>query len=204
MNFYEKRIVPPLIDCLCGLSAIEEQRKKVVPLASGEVLEIGIGRGLNIPYYRQDRVSRIIGLDPVLEFDTKAQKRIDASGLDVELLSLSAQSIPAETDRFDTVVCTYTLCSIDQPAAALAEMHRVLKPGGQFIFCEHGSAPDAGVARWQDRMTPAWRKIAGNCHMNRVVSNLLAASPFSQVHMEQDYIPGPRILCYNYWGTAQA
>lgn len=202
-GFYEKVIVPPLIDCLCGLDAITKQRQKILPQARGKVLEVGLGRGRNLPHYDKAQVTEIVGLDPVLEFDSAAQRRIDASGLNVNLLSLSAEDIPAADGSFDTVVCTYTLCSIDRPEHALREMRRVLKPSGQLLFCEHGEADQISIATWQHRLTPAWRKIAGNCHMNRNVSALLQNAGFSNLNIQQGYIPGPRILCYNYWGSAQ-
>ena len=157
MSFYERYCLPLVLDFACGLKPIRKQREKVLPLARGDVLEVGIGTGRNLPHYDAANIRKIWGLDPATEMHRKTRKRLAGTGLDVELLPLSAETIPGEDARFDTVVLTYTLCSIPDPVAALKEMKRVLKPGGKLIFAEHGLAPDVGVARWQRRLTPAWR-----------------------------------------------
>lgn len=202
MSFYDRYCLPLIIDFSCGLKAVRKQREKVVPLARGQVLEVGIGTGHNLSHYDAAKIEKIWGLDPATDMHRKARKRLAGSKLDVELIPLSAETIPGEDARFDTVVLTYTLCSIPDPVTALKEMKRVLKPGGTLIFCEHGLAPDAGVARWQHRLTPVWRKISGNCHMDRDVPELLAAGGFVPDDLQQGYIPGPKVLTYNYWGTA--
>ncbi|MGH8454183.1 MAG: class I SAM-dependent methyltransferase [Nevskiales bacterium] len=203
MSFYEKHVLPYLIDLACGIRPVRRQRQKLVPLASGKVLEVGIGTGLNLPHYDAALVERIWGLDPALEMHSLAAKRVARSGLPVQLVGLSAEKIPMADHSFDTVLLTYTLCSIADPVTALREMRRVLKPGGQLLFCEHGQAPDASVRRWQDRLTPVWSRIAGNCHLNRAVPQLLEASGFRTERMETLYLPGPRPLTYNYWGIAR-
>ena len=202
MTFYERYCLPRLLDLACGVRPVRRQRDKIVPLARGEVLEVGIGTGLNLPHYRAEQIERIWGLDPATQMNRTTRKRLCGTGLDLELLALSAERIPVENDRFDTVVLTYTLCSIPAPVTALREMKRTLRPGGRLLFCEHGLAPEPSIARWQRRLTPAWRRIAGDCHMDRDVPALLDAAGFKVDDLQQGYIPGPRVLTYNYWGEA--
>lgn len=203
-NWYERHLLPYLIDMACGIGPVQKQREKVVPLAHGRVLEIGIGTGLNLPHYDAARVDHIVGLDPGTEMHPLAQKRLEASGLAVELVGLSAERIPYDDARFDSVLVTFSLCTIPDPVAALREMRRVLKPQGRLIFCEHGRAPDASVARWQDRLTPVWSKFAGGCHLNRDIPALLDQAGFVCEDLQTMYLPGPRPLTFNYWGTAVA
>lgn len=204
MGFYDRHVLPHVLDFACGLKAIRKQREKVVPQARGEILEVGIGTGQNLCHYDPAKVGRLWGLDPAGEMQAKARKRMQAAGVNAEIMPLSAETIPRDDASFDTVVLTYTLCSIPDPVAAVREMRRVLKPGGQLLYCEHGLAPDPGVARWQARLTPAWRKIAGDCRMGRDIPALLEAGGFELPDMQKGYIPGPKVLCYNYWGVAQA
>ena len=203
-NWYERHVLPYLTDLACGVKPIRRQRRKVVPLARGRVLEIGIGTGLNLEHYDKARVEKIVGVDPALEMHRLAGKRIAKAGMPVELVGLSAEKIPFEAGTFDTVVVTYSLCTIPDPLAALGEMRRVLKPGGRLIFCEHGLAPDPSVRRWQERLTPLWSKVAGGCHLNRDIPALLKEAGFRSGDMQTMYLPGPRPLTYNYWGTAEA
>ncbi|MBA3902734.1 MAG: SAM-dependent methyltransferase [Rhodocyclaceae bacterium] len=201
-NWYDRHILPYLLDIACGVKPVRRQREKVVPLAEGRVLEVGIGTGLNMRHYDRAKVTKIIGLDPALQMHRLALKRIARAGLDVELVGLSAEKIPFDDASFNSVLVTYTLCTIPDPVAALREMRRVLMPGGRLIFCEHGRAPDEGVGRWQDRLTPHWKKIAGGCHLNRDVPALLIEAGFECKLMQSMYLPGPRPLTYNYWGEA--
>jgi ubiquinone/menaquinone biosynthesis C-methylase UbiE len=203
-SWYERNILPFMIDLGCGGKPIRRQRVKVVPRAHGRVLEVGIGSGLNAPYYDRARVSAIVGLDPSGAMRRRAERRIADAGLQVEFIGLSAEKIPQPDASFDSVLITYTLCSIPDPLAALAEMRRVLKPEGQLIFCEHGRAPDDSVRRWQDRLTPLWRRIGGGCHLNRDIPALLADGGFDCGELETMYLPGLRPLTYNFWGTATA
>ena len=203
-NWYERHVLPYLTDIACGCKPIRRQRRKIVPLARGRVLEIGIGTGLNLEHYDKSRVEKIVGVDPALEMHRLARKRIAKAALPVELVALSAEKIPFEAGIFDTVVVTYSLCTIPDPLAALGEMRRVLKPGGKLIFCEHGLAPDPSVRRWQERLTPLWSKVAGGCHLNRDIPALLTEAGFRSGDMQTMYLPGPRPLTYNYWGTAEA
>lgn len=204
MGFYDERILPHLINCACSTKPNRKQREKVVPLATGDVLEIGIGSGLNLPHYDRSKVRKIWGLEPSEGMRRKAARRVAASGLDVEFIDLPGEEIPLDADSVDTVLVTYTLCTIPDAVAALEGMRRVLKPGGQLIFCEHGMAPDEKVRRWQDRLNPGWSRIAGGCNMNRDIPALLAEGGFEITVDERMYIPGLRILSYNYWGTAKA
>lgn len=201
-TWYDRHILPYVIDFACGIKPVRRQRDKIVPLAEGGVLEIGIGTGLNIAHYNKERVSKITGLDPALQMHRLARKRIARAGLDVDLVALSAEQIPLDDASFDSIVVTYTLCSIPNPVSALKEMRRVLKPGGKLLFCEHGRAPDESVRRWQDRLTPYWMKIGGGCHLNRDIPALLSEGGFSCKDLQTMYLPGPRPLTFNYWGEA--
>jgi ubiquinone/menaquinone biosynthesis C-methylase UbiE len=201
-SWYNRHILPYLLDFACSMKDLTRQREKVVPRASGTVLEIGIGTGLNIAHYDRAKVDKIIGLDPALQMHRRAKKRIEAAGLDVELIGLSAEKIPLDDASVDTVLMTYTLCSIPDGVSALREMNRVLKPDGKLIFCEHGRAPDESVRRWQDKLTPVWSKFVGGCHLNRDIPSLLNAGGFRPDNLETAYLQGPRPLTFNYWGEA--
>jgi ubiquinone/menaquinone biosynthesis C-methylase UbiE len=203
-SWYERRVLPYLLDLVCGMNAVRLQREKVVPLAEGRVLEVGIGTGLNMRHYDKSRVGKIVGLDPALSLHRLARKRIGRAGLDVELVALSAESIPYADNSFDSVLITYTLCSIADPIAALKEMRRVLIPNGRLVFCEHGRAPEESVRRWQTRLQPHWKRFAGGCHLDRNVPALLRESGFRCEQMQTMYLSGPRPLTYNYWGVAVA
>ncbi|HSW34249.1 MAG TPA: class I SAM-dependent methyltransferase [Steroidobacteraceae bacterium] len=197
-------MLPWLVDVACSIRPVSRQRQKVVPLAQGRVLEVGIGTGLNLEHYDKSRIEQIVGLDPGLEMHPQARRRSQRAGIEVELVGLSAERIPHDDETFDTVLVTYTLCTIDDPVSALKEMRRVLKPGGRLIFCEHGLAPDAAVRRWQGRLTPLWATLAGGCHLDRDIPRLLKEAGFGSEDMQAMYLPGPRALTYNYWGTAVA
>lgn len=199
---YERTLLPYLVDWFCGVKPVARQRQKVVPLAQGKVLEIGIGTGLNLQHYDLEKVQQVIGLDPGAELHGLARKRSQQARLPVELVSLSAERIPFEDATFDTVLVTYSLCTIADPLAALREMRRVLKPQGRLLYCEHGAAPDAAVKKWQDRLTPLWSTLAGGCHLNRDIPALLREAGFSLPDLQMMYLPGPRPLVFNYWGTA--
>jgi len=199
---YQDKIFPWALDLACGLPMIGRMRQQVVPLAQGRVLEVGLGTGLNMPHYNPARVTRITGLDPALELQPRARRRIEASGLDVELLALSAERIPRPDASFDTVVVTYSLCTIPDPLAALREMRRVIAPSGSLLFCEHGRAPDASVARWQDRLQGLWGPLAGGCHLNRDIPALLHAAGLHCPQLHTGYLPGPKPWTFHYWGQA--
>ena len=201
-SWYDRHILPPMLDFACGLPMVGRQRQLVVPLAQGRVLEVGIGTGLNMRYYDKTRVTRITGLDPALQLHPLARERIAQSGLDVDLVGLSAEQIPLPDASFDTVLITYTLCTIPDPLAALKEVRRVLAPHGRLLFCEHGRAPDASVQRWQDRLQPLWGPLAGGCHLGRDIPALLHQAGFIQPDTQTRYLPGPRPFTFHYWGEA--
>ena len=204
MKFYEERVLPHIINKLCSSSPNQKQRQKIVPLAEGRVLEIGFGSGLNVPFYDASKVEMIWGLEPSEGMRAKARPLIEASDIDVELIDLPGEEIPLDTNSADTVLVTYALCTIPDAVTALDGMRRVLKPGGRLLFCEHGKAPDEDVLRWQNRINPGWRKFSGGCNVNRDIPALLEAGGFKVETDERMYIPGLRVLCYNYWGAAVA
>ena len=203
MGFYDTYLLPRLVHFTCGLKPAMKQRQKVVPLASGRVLEIGIGSGLNIPFYDSSKVSHLWGLDPSPDMWSIALQNAAEHHLDAEYLQSEAESIPLDGNVANTVVMTYTLCTIPEPESALTEIRRVLKPGGRLLFCEHGKAPDESVLRWQQRLNPVWKRFSGGCNIHRDIPGLLQAACFTIEDDNRMYIPGARPLSYNYWGTAR-
>lgn len=203
MGFYARTILPALIDFSMRQRPIMKQRAKVVPLARGKVLEVGIGSGLNLSFYRPEHVERVWGLDPSIELQQRARSRAASAGVDVEFVGLSGEDIPIESEFFDTVVVTYTLCSIPDASRALGEMARVLKSGGRLLFSEHGIAPDPRVSRRQRAFDLWWSMLAGGCHLTRPVPELLRRAGFEFEDLNAAYLPGPKPLTYNYWGVAR-
>jgi ubiquinone/menaquinone biosynthesis C-methylase UbiE len=202
MGIYQRHFLPHLLDCACATKPIRKQREKIIPLAHGHIVEIGIGSGHNLPYYEQDNVEKLIGIDPDEYVWKRAKKKREGFLKPLERLGLSGENIPLEDRTADTVVVTYSLCTIPDPVAALKEMRRILKPEGKLLFCEHGMAPDDNVRKWQNRIDPMWSKIAGGCHSGRNIPDLLSQAGFTIDELNQDYIPGPKVLSYNYWGSA--
>ena len=177
-------------------------RNRVVPAADGRVLEIGIGSGLNLPFYSRN-VERLIGLDPSPKLLSMVRRNLRPDTPSLELIEGSAEAIPLENNSVDTVVTTWTLCSIPDVGRALREMHRVLKPAGRLLFIEHGRSPEANVRWWQDRLTPAWRRIGGGCHLNRAIRKLIEDAGFQLVRFENGYMRGPKPLTFMYEGSAR-
>jgi ubiquinone/menaquinone biosynthesis C-methylase UbiE len=203
MSAYTAIVLPHLVHFACGLRPIMRQREKIVPLAKGRVLEIGVGSGLNLPYYEPARVSKVVGIDPSEEMTRKAERAARRASVEVELVNACAESVPLACASVDTAVMSYALCTIADTAAALREIARVLVPGGRLLFCEHGLAPDEDVRKWQRRITPIWRRIGGGCHLDRDIPALVTQGGFRIAAMEAMYLPGWRPGMFNYWGVAQ-
>lgn len=204
MGLYSRYILPHLINAACGSKPIARQRAKIVPQASGVVLEIGFGSGRNLGYYSSNAVERLIATEPEPGIRALGAKAAQSASFAVELRDDPAERLASMTDHsVDTVVCTFTLCTVHNPLAALKEARRVLKPGGRFLFCEHGLAPDAEVARRQKAIEPIWRVIAGGCHLTRDPAVLLKEAGFNTTQAETMYLPGtPRFAGFNSWGIA--
>ncbi len=202
MGIYDKYLLPKLVHLTCGQVPTMRQREKVVPLAVGRVLEIGIGSGLNIPFYDARRVEHLWGLDPSPEMWSIAKKNAAEHHLDAEFIQSGAESIPLENNSADTILMTFTMCTIPDIHMALDEVKRVLKPSGKLIFCEHGTAPDENIRRWQNRLNPVWKKLAGGCNLNRSIPVILEQAGFKSADMQTMYLPGWKPATFNYWGTA--
>ncbi|MBT3343686.1 MAG: class I SAM-dependent methyltransferase [Gemmatimonadetes bacterium] len=204
MGIYSDVVLPRLIDRACRQRAMSLQRRRIVPRARGEVLEVGIGTGLNLPFYDAERVTKVFGLDPSQQATRMARESAEQAPFEVDFIGLPGEEIPLDDHSVDTVVMTYTLCSIAAPDVALKQMARVLRPGGELLFCEHGAAPDASVRRWQDRLNPVWKRLGGGCNLNRDIFSILKSSGFDLAGEESGYIAGWRPGSYNYWGSATA
>jgi ubiquinone/menaquinone biosynthesis C-methylase UbiE len=203
MGFYSKYLLPRIIDLSMRNKETARVRAECVPQARGVVLEVGIGSGLNLPFY-SGAVSRVYGVEPSIELQRMAKRRALEVPVKVEFLPQSAEEhLPLDDGAIDTVVVTWTLCSIANAAKALQEMKRLLKPGGRLLFAEHGRAPDDHVAQWQDRLTPVWKRVAGGCHLNRKIDDLIAAAGFRISELKTSYLPGPRPMTFTYQGTAE-
>ncbi len=203
MGFYDDRILPHVTDLACGAPAILRQREKVVPRAEGRVLEIGMGSGINLRFYDPERVEFVWGLEPSQGMRRKAQANLAKAPFEVKWLDLPGEEVPLEDNSADTVLLTFTLCTIPDFRTALAHMRRVLKPGGKLLFCEHGAAPDESVRRWQDRINPFWKRISGGDNLNRAIPQIVEEAGFKICEVDTMYLPGgPKIVSFNYWGYA--
>ena len=200
MGLYAKYVLPRIAHFVCSHQLITRQRKKLVPLATGKVLEIGIGSGLNLPFYDPKKVQHVWGLDPNAEMWNLAG--LPRVKFDVEFLQASAEKIPLEDGIADSIVVTYTLCTVPDIMNALREMRRVLKPGGELIFCEHGAAQKEKVRAWQDRLNPIWKKVTGGCNLNRQIPALIERGGFKIRAIDTMLNQGIELASFNYWGTA--
>jgi ubiquinone/menaquinone biosynthesis C-methylase UbiE len=203
MSFYEDHVLPHVVNLAMNTAAIKDERRRCLEPVSGAILEIGFGTGLNLPYY-PPTVTRLVGVDPSRKSADLARKRIAASPFPVELIGLSAEKLPVDDASFDTIVSTFTLCTIPDVANALAEMRRALSPGGHLHFVEHGQAADPDVARWQQRLNGVQRKLFGGCNLNRHISSLIEQAGFVIERLENDYMKGaPKFGGYLYRGVAR-
>lgn len=202
MGLYNKYILPALINKACSQNPASKQREKVVPQAKGKVLEIGIGSGLNLPFYNPDKIEKLIGIDPSQELWNKTATPPEEIPFQFEFRKAYAEDIPADNSSFDQVLFTYTMCSIPDTSKAFEEIRRVLKPGGELLFCEHGKAPDKYVARWQALINPIWKKVSGGCNLNRDIKSLIEQNGFKIDHLNTMYIPGWKPASFNFWGAA--
>jgi ubiquinone/menaquinone biosynthesis C-methylase UbiE len=203
MHFYEEVMLPFFMRQACSSKPYVELRKKLIPLATGKVLEVGMGSGENLSCYDPEKLDFVWGLEPSEGMRKQAKKNVERSPVEVKWLDLPGEKIPLEDCSVDTVVLTYTLCSIADWRLALQQMHRVLKPEGKLLFCEHGKAPDSNVQKWQDRLTPTWKKVVGGCHLNRPITSYLEETGFAIENLETFYMEGfPRFVGYIYLGQA--
>ena len=202
-KLYERHVLPKVLDACCSTKPINYQRNKIVPYAKGKILEIGIGSGINIPFYDKANVEKIYGLDPSEELNNIAQKKAINYNLKIDFLLNGAEEIPLPSNSMDTILITYTLCTIQDLESSLKEIRRVMKDDAVMLFCEHGIAPDANVMRWQNRVNPLWGKLFGGCNINRNIPEIIQSSGFTLNSLDQMYLPStPKIVGYNYWGKA--
>lgn len=202
MGFYGKYIFPKIVDRVMDSKDMRAARDKTLEGVTGDIFEIGFGTGLNLDHYPQ-HVRRITTADVNPGMAKAAQRRIAASKIDVDNRVLNGESLPFDDGSFDSVVCTWTLCSIANADKALAELRRVLRPKGRFFFIEHGLSDDPKIRKWQDRLTPYWKIIGDGCHLNRDAGALLRDNGFALAKLENFYMDGPRFATYMYQGVAE-
>ena len=203
MSLYSKYILPKLLDFCCATKPIRKQREKVVPLCKGIVLEIGSGSGLNFPYYKTSKVKKIFALEPDKEMIELARQETKKSSIEITFLQEYAERISLKDNSVDTILLTYSLCTIPDPISALKEMKRVLRSNGCLVYCEHGMAPESSIRKWQNRLNPINSYFSGGCNLNRNITQLITESGFKIQKSETMYLPGTtKLVGYNYWGTA--
>jgi ubiquinone/menaquinone biosynthesis C-methylase UbiE len=201
MGLYQEQILPRFTNIVLGGSEFARVRARVAAGLEGEVLEVGFGSGLNVPHYPPE-VKRVQAIDPATAGRKLAAKRVAASPVPIEYAGLDGQALPLGPASVDHVLITWTLCTIPDVESALHEMRRVLRPGGKLHFVEHGRSPDRGVARWQDRLTPLQRRLAGGCHLNRPIDRLVTQAGFSVTRLDNFYMKGPKPMGYIFEGVA--
>jgi ubiquinone/menaquinone biosynthesis C-methylase UbiE len=203
MGFYDDRVLPYIINAAMSTEAVRDERRRCLEPLAGEVLEIGFGSGLNLPFY-PPTVTKVVGVDPSMTAARLARKRIEATRFPVELIGLSAEKLPLESGSVDTIVSTFTLCTIPDVAGALREIRRVLRPRGHLHFIEHGRAGDPGIERWQERLNRIQRALFGGCNLNRPIAELIEQAGFRIERLENDYLKGaPKFAGYLYRGVAR-
>jgi ubiquinone/menaquinone biosynthesis C-methylase UbiE len=203
-SWWDRHMVPRLIGIGCTQPQIMKARSRIVPEASGDVLELGCGGGINMGFLDASRISSFTGLDPSPALLDKSRAAAQASGMRADIRGGYGEAMPFDDAQFDTLLVTFTLCSVADQAQVLSEMRRVLRPGGKVLFVEHGRAPDASVNKWQARIEPVWKRIAGNCHLTRSISTAYEAAGFAVSHTERGYLPGaPKALAWFESGEAR-
>lgn len=203
-SWWDRKVVPKLIGCACAQPQIMKARSRIVPQASGDVLELGCGGGINMQFYAPERIASFSGLDPSPALLDASRKAAQAKGMTADIRGGVGEAMPFADVSFDTILVTFTLCSVDDQAQVLAEMRRVLRPGGKVLFLEHGSAPDEGVRKWQRRIEPIWSRIGGNCHLTRAITGAYEAAGFTVSGGDKAYMPKtPRPFGWIEWGEAR-
>ncbi|MEN8124105.1 MAG: class I SAM-dependent methyltransferase [Bacteroidota bacterium] len=203
INPYQKYILPKVVHWACDQRSSKIQRSKIIPLAKGKVLEIGIGSGLNLPFYDQKKIQSLTAIDPSSEIWNLNQYNINQLDFDFKFVQAFAEEIPFQSNSFDNIVITYSLCTIKDIITAMNEMKRVLKPKGQLLFCEHGIAPDKSVINIQNTINPVWKRVGGGCNLNRDIPQLIMDNGFKIIDLQKMYIPGWKFASFNYWGVAE-
>lgn len=202
MGLYSKYILPKAIDWACSQNPSMRQREKVIPHANGAILEIGIGSGLNLPFYTHENIKHLTAIDPSEELWRKNTLNPKDLPFEFEFINAYAENIPLDNNSIDTVVITYSLCTIPDTTQAFSEIRRVLKPGGKLLFCEHGKAPDKVIQKYQNMVNPLWKRIGGGCNLNRDIPLLIEENGFKLNQLETMYLPGWKPASFNYWGSA--
>ncbi|WP_242131359.1 class I SAM-dependent methyltransferase [Aestuariivivens marinum] len=203
MGLYDKHILPKVVDWACRQKPTRKQREKIIPLAHGNVLEIGIGSGLNLPFYDKTNVKHLTAIDPSIEIWNQNKFDVKSLPFEFNFIKAIAENIPVDNNSFDYVVITYTLCSIPDVSKAFNEIRRVIKPNGKLLFCEHGKAPDKSVQKWQNYINPIWKKLGGGCTLNKDIPSIIKNNGFKIINMETMYIPGWKPASFNFWGSSE-